>query len=104
MGHLHHENNEIRLLRKSFMALDEHASAASEQLRNYLYSVPEESLEKAIKELELSALSLKLVYAWFSITKEDQNISRALKAIKRERGIRYGFDDDPSDHLNYTSI
>ena len=104
MGHMHHENKEIQAIRKSFLELDEHLSAASEQLRAYLNTLHGDNLIAALKELELSDLSMKLVYAWFSLTKEDHNISKAIKHIKKERGIRQRFDDDVTDHLNYTSL
>lgn len=104
MSHRHHENKEIQVVRKSFLELDENVSAANEQLRGYLNTLGGNDLASAIKELQLSDLSLKLAYAWFSTTKEDHNISNALKQIKKERGIRHRFDDDTTDHLNYTSL
>ncbi len=104
MVHMHHENKEIQAIRKSFLELDENVSAANELLRTHLGTLHGADLVTAIKDLQLSDLSVKLAYSWFSITKEDKNISHALKEIKKERGIRHHFDDDPSDHLNYTSI
>ncbi len=104
MVHKHHENKEIQAIRKSFLELDENVSAANEQLRTHLSTLSGNDLITAIKELELSDLSLKLAYAWFSSTKEDHNIGNALKHIKKERGIRHRFDDDAADHLNYTSL
>ncbi len=104
MNHRHHENKEIQAIRKSFLELDENVSSANEQLRAHLNTLPGNDLITAIKELELSDLSLKLAYAWFSSTREDHNISDALKQIKKERGIRQRFDDDATDHLNYTSL
>ncbi len=105
-GHHNHNNtqptSEVAALMESFYELEKCARTANGLLREYLEGTEESGLVKKIDQLDLPDLSLRLSYATFAISKNEPEIARAIKAIKKSRGV--AGEQDPADHINYTAL